>query len=63
MQKRELNKRDEFDFEYTEGMNITSNFYPVDSAIYIRDDDMQLTVSNSHSQGGSAIQKGRIELV
>jgi hypothetical protein len=40
MQKRQLNTRDEYDFEYVEGMNITSNFYPVDSAIYIRDEQM-----------------------
>jgi hypothetical protein len=63
MQKRKLNERREFDIEIAEGMNITSNFYPVTSAIAIRDENLQMTVSNSHSQAGSSIKEGRIELV
>lgn len=67
MQKRKLNKRRDFDVSIADGMEITSNFYPVTSAIAIKDanvgGNMQMVVSNSHSQGGSSIKEGRIELV
>lgn len=63
MEKRVLNERPDYDIEIADGMNITANFYPVTSAIAIRDDNLQMTVSNSHSQGGSAIKEGRIELM
>lgn len=41
-------------------MNVSSNYFPVDSAIAIRDHDLnkpislQATVMNERSQGGSA---------
>jgi hypothetical protein len=47
MQKRTLNERQEYKVHVEQGMNITSNFYPVTSAIAIRDDQLQMTVSNS----------------
>jgi hypothetical protein len=47
MQKRTLNERQEYKVHVEQGMNITSNFYPVTSAIAIRDDHLQMTVSNS----------------
>jgi len=44
--------------------NISSNYYPVNSAIAMRDLDRQVTVMNEKSQGGSAgLVNGTIELV
>jgi hypothetical protein len=40
MQKRQLNHREEYDLNEESKMNITSNFYPVTSAIVIRDDQL-----------------------
>jgi hypothetical protein len=40
MQKRELNKRDDYQVDIPDGMNITANFYPVTSAIAIRDEHL-----------------------
>ena len=44
---------------------MTANYYPVQTAIAIVDErtQMQLTVMNDRSQGGSALQDGRIELM
>ena len=47
------------------GLNVTANFYPVQTAIAIVDErsGTQLTVMNDRSQGGSSIKQGRIELM
>lgn len=63
MQKRQLNFRPTWDLQLTQNQNITANYYPVQSAIAIVEDDWQLTVMNSRSQGGSVIVDGRIELM
>jgi len=63
MQKRVLNYRPTWDLDLTANQNITANYYPVGSAIAIRDDQWQMTVMNSRSQGGSVILPGRIELM
>ena len=44
---------------------MTANYYPVQTAIAIFDErtQMQMTVMNDRSQGGSALQDGRIELM
>lgn len=44
---------------------ISGNYYPVNSRIYIQDvnQDLQLTVMNDRSQGGSSIRDGGIELM
>jgi hypothetical protein len=63
MQKRILNYRPTWDLELTAKQNITANYYPVNSAIAIRDDDWQMTVMNTRAQGGSVINPGRIELM
>ena len=63
MQKRVLNYRPTWNLDLTANQNITANYYPVGSAITIRDSDWQLTVMNSRSQGGSVIKAGRIELM
>ena len=69
MQKRELNKRVFWNItEYNGpgGMhNVTSNYYPINSAIAIKDLEAgtQFTVMNSHAQGGASLQDGRIEFM
>ena len=46
-------------------MNVTQNYYPVGSAIVIRDEDNmnQLSFMTTRSQGGSSIQNGTVELM
>jgi hypothetical protein len=46
-------------------LNSTANYYPVVSAIAIRDDSTktQMTVMNDRAQGGSSLKTGRIELM
>ena len=63
MQKRELNKRP--DYELVTDMQVSSNYYPVNSAIAFRDTQSttQMTVMNDRSQGGSVIEAGAIELM
>jgi hypothetical protein len=63
MQKRKLNYRPTWDLNLAAGQNNTANYYPVGSAIAIRDENWQLTVMNTRSQGGSVLKKGRIELM
>lgn len=64
MQKRVLNYRPTWDIEIMEGgLNVTANYYPVQTAIAIQDDDMRFIVMNDRSQGGSVIQDGRVELM
>lgn len=55
MQRRELNYRPTWNLELTAHQNITANYYPVGSGIAIRDEEWQLTVMNTRSQGGSVI--------
>lgn len=65
MQKRILNYRptwnvsDNYDGS---NVNITANFYPVNSAIQIRDAAQKktLTVMNDRSQAGTSLEKGKI---
>ena len=63
MQKRVLNYRPTWDLELRANQNITANYYPVGSAIVIKDNYWQLSVMNSRAQGGSVINPGRIELM
>lgn len=63
MQKRKLNYRPTWDLQLTANQNITANYYPINNAIAIIEDDWQLTVMNSRAQGGSVIKNGRIELM
>merc|ERR1711893_269289 len=63
MQKRVLNYRPDFTLVTDEFAS--SNYYPINSAIAIRDESksMQLTVMNDRSQGGSVLSDGSIELM
>lgn len=49
MQKRVLNYRPTWNLELPKHQNITANYYPVGSAIVIRDDEWQLSVLNSRA--------------
>ncbi|KAJ8363171.1 hypothetical protein SKAU_G00120020 [Synaphobranchus kaupii] len=42
---------------------IAGNYYPVNSRIYIKDGEQQLTVVTDRSQGGSSIQDGSLEIM
>jgi len=46
-------------------LNSTANYYPVVSAIAIRDTEAktQMTIMNDRTQGGSSLKEGRIELM
>ena len=45
--------------------NITANFYPINSAISMKDiySERVFTVMNDRSQGGTALSEGNIELM
>ena len=63
MQKRVLDKRPTWDFSTYE--HASGNYYPINSAISIIDETkkIQMTIMNERSQGGSVLEKGRIELM
>jgi len=66
MQERILNYRPSYNVSIADGgLNITANYYPVVSAIAIRDPvtNKSMTVMNDRSQGGSSLADGRIELM
>ncbi|CAF4577618.1 unnamed protein product, partial [Rotaria sp. Silwood2] len=42
---------------------ISSNYYPINSRIWIRDQDRQLTILTDRSQGGGSICDGSIEIM
>lgn len=64
MQYRKLNWRPD-GFKVKTHQVVASNYYPVGSAIAIRDKDTgrQMTVMNDRAQGGSSIRNGEIELM
>jgi len=45
--------------------NVTANYYPINSAISMRDvfSDRQFTVMNDRSQGGSSRREGQVEFM
>ena len=63
MQKRVLNYRSTFTLDTD--MTVSANYYPINTAIAIRDSDsgVQMTVMNDRAQGGSSIENGTIELM
>ena len=52
-------------WDFSTDENVSGNYYPVNSAIVIQDlkKNIQMTVMNDRSQGGSSLKKGRIELM
>lgn len=65
MQKRTLNFRPTWNLTTSANTVAPANYYPVQTAIAIVDTetDLQMLVMNTRSQGGSALQEGRIELM
>jgi lysosomal alpha-mannosidase len=63
MQKRIRDKRPSFNL--TTDQTVSSNYYPINSAIAIVDEstNLQLTVMNDRSQGGASLANGAIELM
>ncbi|XP_069124923.1 lysosomal alpha-mannosidase-like [Argopecten irradians] len=61
--KRRRNARDTWDLDQTEP--VAGNFYPVNSRIFIRDEELgiQFSVLTDRSQGGSSIVDGGIQLM
>ncbi|KAI6232493.1 Alpha-mannosidase [Aphelenchoides besseyi] len=58
MMKRNINTSAAFQAE-----PIASNFYPVTTTIFVRDDDYQLTVLTDRSQGAGSFGSGNIDLM
>ena len=52
MVHKQLWKRADFDFSHTD--NIASNFFPVQSAIVVKDNNKQVTILTDRSVAGSA---------
>jgi len=63
MQRRVKDARPDFTLDTK--MKVNDNYYPINSAIAMRDTtkNVQVTVMNQHSQGGGVIQNGSIELM
>ncbi|RWS08571.1 lysosomal alpha-mannosidase-like protein [Dinothrombium tinctorium] len=61
--KRVRDHRDTWKYVVTEP--VSGNYYPVNSRIFIRDEqrDIQLTVLNDRTQGGSSVTDGCLELM
>jgi len=56
MQERRLNFNPRFPWPSKDEQNVSSNYYPVDSAIVVKDmkKGRQVTIMNDRAQGGSA---------
>ena len=62
MQERILNYRSSYNF--TTNQNVSSNYYPITSAIAMRDHGKQVTIITDRSVGGSAgLENGTIEIM
>jgi len=65
MQERKINYNPRFPWPVADWQNVSSNYYPVDSAIAVKDTkkQRQVTILNDRAQGGSAdLSKSTIEL-
>ena len=63
MQQRRLNYRPTWDIQanYNDSNeNVTANYYPINTAITMRDGSRQFTVCNDRPQAGSALTIGGI---
>lgn len=63
MQERKLDERPEY--RISTGSRVASNYYPVTSAIAIRDQNRkkQFILMNERTQGGSSLGEGSVELM
>lgn len=65
MEARILNYRPTWHFKPTSHSNVSHNYYPVTSAIAIRDKSTpnQMTIMTTRTMGGSSLKAGSIELM
>jgi len=66
MQERRLNYNPRFPWPVKDEQNVSGNYYPVDSALIVKDlkKQRQVTIMNDRAQGGAAdLQKSTIELM
>ena len=61
MQERKRNFRPTWSLDDTEP--VAENYYPVNSRMYIRDGDKQLTILTDRSLGGSSMKDGSMEIM
>ncbi|XP_077862730.1 LOW QUALITY PROTEIN: lysosomal alpha-mannosidase-like [Saccoglossus kowalevskii] len=59
--KRRRNHRDTFPYINTDP--VAGNYYPINTKIFIKDNNTQLTVVTDRSHGGSSIQDGSLEIM
>ncbi|CAF4070475.1 unnamed protein product, partial [Rotaria sordida] len=50
-------------WNYTVVETVSGNYYPINSRIWIKDDNRQFTVLTDRSEGGGSIQNGSIEIM
>jgi hypothetical protein len=60
-QRRQRNQRPTWDLSVYEP--VAGNYYPVNSAIYVEDDESALAVLVDRSQGGASLADGSVELM
>lgn len=66
LQERMLNYRPDYEVDIMKGgLNVTANFYPINSAITLEDaaTDLKMAVVNDRAQAGSVLETGRVELM
>ncbi|XP_034666350.1 lysosomal alpha-mannosidase [Drosophila subobscura] len=61
MLERKRNQREFFKPDMTE--EISGNYYPVTSQMYIQDEHKRITLLNDRSQGGTSLKDGELELM
>ncbi|CAD5121632.1 DgyrCDS10126 [Dimorphilus gyrociliatus] len=59
--ERKRDFRSTWDFQQTEA--VAGNYYPVNSRIFIKDNNKQLTVMTDRSHGGSSLKSGELEVM
>ena len=59
--RREVGKRNTWNLQ--EYQPVAGNYYPINAAVYIEDEDSCLAILNDRSQGGSSLNNGAIEVM
>ena len=61
MVKRERDKRETWQLNSTEP--VSQNYYPVNTRMFVKDRQNQMTVLTDRSQGGTSMKDGQIEIM
>lgn len=61
MMKRKLDHRE--DYPYVNFEPVAGNYYPINSRIFVKDDNTQFTVMTDRSEGGSSLKSGSVEIM